>query len=277
MSRPLAATQVTFVDIAVFVVECEKMSQKLLLQDTSTDVEHVQSRASLMPGRAPAAVLQGARPTHPSISRSQSTTRRGRVLRDFFDDKTVVPYENTVVLVRCCNSGSDTRVVASCRVCRMCWFVSVRGSADHAGRLRACVLWLCGWVSQMLLVHTILLSLTLTELGSFLLPYVAYLSIVYIVEIALRVHCEGWADFWCVSWLTSRLLTCCGVCGVAVVWCLHVLSMHVRRFSFHAAALLTQHVGCCRGAGCSCVWRRSITRWAPNRMVPPLFALISAL
>lgn len=29
-----------------------------------------------------------------------------------------------------------------------------------------------------------------------MLSWVAYFSLVYIVEIGLRLHCEGWADFW---------------------------------------------------------------------------------
>lgn len=87
----MADTQVAAVDMAAFVMECERLSTKLLSGNTLADVEAIRDRAS---------IVQSFRSKEQSASTTQSTSWFRQKLRDFFDDKLLVPYESTVVLVR---------------------------------------------------------------------------------------------------------------------------------------------------------------------------------
>lgn len=152
-------------------MECERLSDKLLEGNQLADVEAMRSRASIVSSYRARASQSGAALVAATSSGKQRRSFR-QLLRDFFDDKMLVPYESAIVLV--------------------------------------------------LMVHTTLLSLTLSKLGQFMLSYVAYLSILYMVEIGLRLHSEGWSDFWCVVRVGRRELSatralcvarCAPVCG----------------------------------------------------------------
>ena len=89
-------------------------------------------------------------------------------LRSYFDDELTVPYESTLVLVRC---------------------PCVRWP-QHCSTHPVFPLW------QMIFLHVVNLAVLFSDPGQSSFFFLFIFSCLHVVDIGLRIVAEGWSDFW---------------------------------------------------------------------------------